>query len=214
MLGFDYMSNVDRALVVVRGQAGLVAQAAKLIVDSAVAGGRFFIHDPAGMISYEAAGRAAGLFMVKQLGAGDLPRQELAEDDIILYFSETGGLENGERLFLDKVRASGAKVIGIVPGREPGGGDKRNKGIGDYCVLVIATGVHDNQGTLVVPGFAQRLGPIDVVVNCVVVWAVCAEAVGEFRRRGLTPSVYMSMRALAGKEHNSRTWARFQKQGF
>lgn len=211
MLGFDYLSNVDRALDELRGRSSNLRDAAKLIVDSAQSKGRLFVHDPTGIIAYEASGRAAGLFMVKSLGPGDLSRSRLTREDVVLYFSGEVSSEEGQKVFLDKVKGSGARIIGILPA---GDGKKSDERLIGYFDLVIDSCVQGSSGTVEVPGFDERLGSLDLIVNCVIVWAICAEVVGEFLRRGLTPSVYVSMRANGSKEYNSRVWDRFQRQGF
>lgn len=209
MLGLDYIENVERAIDRVRGQSRMFAQAAKIVVDSAVVGGRFFVHDPAGMISYEASGRSAGLYMTKTLGVADLQRYDLSPKDVVLYFSNRSYVE-GEQAFLEQIRGSGVKVIGVFPASMPTGG----KALADFCDVSVDNGVPGNHGTVSVPGFGEKLGPIDVVVNCVILWSLTAESIGEFLRRGLTPSVYMTIRAQGGEEYNSKVWAQYQRQGF
>jgi uncharacterized phosphosugar-binding protein len=209
MMGLDYIAIVERAIDRVRGQASVFSQASKIVVDSAVDGGRFFVHDPAGMISYEASGRSAGLYMTKTLSVSDLQRHQLSPRDVVLYFSRRSSVE-GEQTFLDQITKREAKVIGVLPVSVPTGG----KDVADYCEVVIENRVPGNQGTLDVPGFSEKLGPIDIIVNCVILWSLSAEIIGEFLRRGLTPSVYMTIRAQGGDEYNSRIWAQYQRQGF
>ncbi|MDA4123505.1 MAG: hypothetical protein OK456_10035 [Thaumarchaeota archaeon] len=209
MLGLDYMANVERVVDGVRSQAPVFTQAARIVVDSALNKGRFFVHDPAGMISYEASGRSAGLYMVKTLGVADLQRYDLSPSDVVLYFSRRSFVE-GEWAFLDHIRNKGAKVIGVFPVSMPTEG----RALGDSCEAIIDNGVPGNQGTVDVPGFSEKLGPIDIVVNCVILWSLTAEIIGEFLRRGLTPSVYMTIRAQDSEEYNSRIWAQYQRQGF
>jgi uncharacterized phosphosugar-binding protein len=210
MLGLDYIASVERAIDHVRSQASTFAKASEIVVDSAVDGGRFFVHDPTGMISYEASGRSAGLYMTKTLGVGDLQRHGLSPKDVVLYFS-TRSFVQAEQTFLDQITNRGAKIVGVFPAGMPTEG---KRALADYCKIVIDNGVIGNGGTLDVPGFSERLGPIDVVVNCVILWSLSAEIIGGFLRRGLTPSVYMTIRAQGGDEYNSKVWTRYQRQGF
>ena len=210
MQGLDYIANVERVNGIIRKQSSVLAQAARLVVDCAQKKGRLFIHDPTWMIAYEAGGRSAGLYMAKPLSVADVPRSGLSENDVVVYFARRAFVEEGERFFLDQVKARGSKVIGVLPAGSPEG----KKAVADYCDLTVNNGTSDNQGTVTVKGFAERLGPLDVVVNSVIVWALAAEVIGEFLRRGLTPSVYMTIRAKGGEGYNTKVWERFRRQGF
>jgi uncharacterized phosphosugar-binding protein len=210
MLGLDYIAKVESAVDHVHGQVSVLAQAAEAVVDSALSKGRLFVHDSAGVISYEATGRAAGLYTARQLRVADLQRADIAPQDVVVFFSSRSYVE-GDQVFLKQISERGATIIAAFPVSQPTGG---RVAIADYSDLVIDNGVQDNQGTLTLPGFSEKLGPIDVVVNCVILWALCAEIIGEFLRRGLTPSVYMTIRAQGSDDYNSKVWAQYQRQGF
>jgi uncharacterized phosphosugar-binding protein len=210
MLGLGYITDLQNLMSEIRHQGSIFAKAGELIVDSAVDKGHLFIHDPSNMITYETLIRSGGLYMVRSLRLSDLPLSGLSSKDVVVFFSNRSYLQS-ELFFMNNIRERGVKVVGVFPSGMPTNG---NPPLSDYCNLVINNTVPSNQGTLMIPGFSEKLGPVDVVVNSVIVWSLCAQIIGEFLRRGLTPSVYMTLRAQGAPEYDSKIWEQFQRQGY
>jgi uncharacterized phosphosugar-binding protein len=184
--------------------------AAKLIVDSATNGGQLYVHDPANTIMYEAAGRAAGLYMTRLLRVADVPSLRHSSNDVVIVFSNNLDLSGLVRL-LQQVRKRGAHVVGVSP-RLPG---HRSPSLADYADITIDNGLRQTvEGMLSLDGFEKRIGSLEHVVNCTVIFALCAATIGEFLRRGLKPSVYMSLRAHGSREYDGRIWDQYRRQGF
>src|ERR1700677_3266812 len=122
MLGLDYIAKIEGAIAHVNGQVSVLAQAAEAVVDSATSRGRLFVHDSAGMISYEAAGRSAGLCMVRQLRVGDLQRANITPKDIVIFFSSRSYVE-GDQVFLKQISERGATIVAVFPVSLPTGGE-------------------------------------------------------------------------------------------
>ena len=211
MLGLQYVSALQDAMSKVRSQASTLEEGAKMIVDSAVDGGHLFVHDPTNMIMYEVLIRSSGLYMVKPLRLSDLPRSGVSSKDVVVVFSSRSYLQ-AERSLLERIRGRGAKIVGVFPAAAPPA--HGNPLLADYCDLVVDSAVPDNQGTVAIPGFSEKLGPLDIVVHCVIAWSLCAQVIGEFLRRGLKPSVYMTLRAQGGAEYDSKIWEQFRRQGY
>jgi hypothetical protein len=87
MLGHEYFRALGRSIDHIRSQAPRIADAARLIVDGTVKGGRFYVHDTANMISIEAEGRAGGLLMLKELPLWKLIDIDGSPNDVVVVFA-------------------------------------------------------------------------------------------------------------------------------
>src|SRR5438552_18097490 len=83
----EYVLTLKRTMDDLCAQSEQFRAGAKLIVDSAVDGGHLYLHDPSSVITYEAAGRAAGLYMVRLLRAADVPSLRQSTKDVVIVFS-------------------------------------------------------------------------------------------------------------------------------
>jgi uncharacterized phosphosugar-binding protein len=188
--------------------------AGRLIVDAALKGGRLYVHDPQNIIMYEAVQRSAGLFMVRPLRICDLPTVRESSEDVAIIFSSNGAMADIDRGFLrELVKKKQVRIIGVCPATPPTSTGKNP--LSEYSELLIDNGLPEGAGgTVEVPFFGERIGPIDVVVNSIIAFSICAEIIGEFLRRGKVPSTYQSLRTNGGIERNSHVWEQYQRQGF
>jgi uncharacterized phosphosugar-binding protein len=214
MRGKKYLDNLDRALEHAASQAESMKKAGRLIVDSALKGGRLYIHDPQNIIVYEAVQRSAGLFMMRPLRVGDLPTVRESSEDVAIIFSSNSAVADIDRAFLQElVEKKNVKIIGVCPTTPPT--PSGTNPLSEYSELLIDNGLSEGAGgTVDVPFFGERIGPIDIVVNSIIVFSICAEVIGEFLRRGKVPSTYQSLRTNGGIERNARVWEQYRRQGF
>ncbi len=206
MLGFEYLRSLESSVERLQAQAPQMADAARLIVDCAVRGGRFYVHDTENIVSNEVAGRAGGLIMLRELRPWNIIDLKGSENDVVAIFMN-GTDPRGERTLIDEVRKRRMKVVGVFPTSSK-----------DHPLhsseVVIDNGLVEEGGLMDVPGFKEKVGPVDAVLNSVIALSICAEVIDEFLRRGLKPSVYMSLRREGSIEYNKKMLAQYERQGY
>jgi uncharacterized phosphosugar-binding protein len=205
----EYVLTLKRTMDDLCAQSEQFRAGSKLIVDSAVDGGHLYLHDPSSVITYEAAGRAAGLYMVRLLRAADVPSLRQSTKDVVIVFSNRNHVAD-ELEFLKQIRKKGARIVGVLPLHQ----EYKSPSLADIADVVIDNGLTHVGGLLSFGGFAEKIGSPENVVNCTVIFALCAEVIGEFISRGLKPSVYMSLRAQGSREYDERIWEQYRRQGF
>jgi uncharacterized phosphosugar-binding protein len=211
MLGLNYLDELDERLAALEKESPSISNAAKLVVESVLDGGRFCVYDSMDAISNEAAGRAGGLFMVKKLRRWDFfSSTKLASKDVVAFFTNGSNLE-GELVLIDELKSKGVKIIGVFPRRLDFPGADRFRSSVDQ---IIDNALEDEGGIIQVAGFGKKIGPLNHVINTAIMFSLCVEIVGEFLERKLKPSIYLSMRMFEADEHNSRAKKQFQERGF
>jgi uncharacterized phosphosugar-binding protein len=206
MLGIEYLRNLESAVERLQGQTPQMAEAARLIVECAVRGGRFYVHDTENVVSNEVAGRTGGLMMLRELRPWNIIDLRGSENDVVAIFMN-GMDPKGERTLIDEVRKRRMKVIGVFPTSSKGHPLRSSE-------VIIDNGLVEEGGIVEVPGFKEKVGPVHAVLNSVIAMSICAEVIDEFIRRGLKPSVYMSLRREGSTEYNRKISAQYERQGY
>jgi uncharacterized phosphosugar-binding protein len=209
MRSHEYVVTLKRTMDDLCAQSEQFRAAAKLIVDSAIEGGHLYVHDPGSVIMYEAAGRAAGLYMVRLLRAADVPSLRQSTKDVVIVFSNLNRV-GSELEFLKQIKKRGGRIVGVLPLHQA----YTSPSLADYADVAIDNGLTHVGGLLSFEGFEERVGSLENIVNCTVIFALSAEVIGEFFERGLKPSVYMSLRAQGSREYDERIWEQYRRQGF
>ncbi len=200
MLAETYMSAVTDSLAGLAQRTEEFKRAAGRIVDTALDGGKIFVHDRLGIIDAEMTDRASGLALFRRLSRS---RTEPANGDIVILssFFPDQPAEIGMR---DTLREKGVFVMAVAPeGSLTAGAD-----------LALINGLAGENGVITVPGIRRPFCPTSGIVNTAILWSVAAETVSLFLERNMTPTVFWGEHLDEGAEHREQAIKQFATRGY
>ena len=203
----DYLENIVRKFDRIPPQKKQIIQAASIMADAVLSGGKVYIYDREKALMVEANTRASGLAITSNYY--DRNKKLTPKDVLILAAVEPD--TPGDVEIARKVKGEGAKVIAIVS--KMGASRKPLAEEGD---VIIDNHSPESMGILSVQGQLQKreFCPTTGVMNDIIFWAVCAAFIDEMFARGKTPSVYSGVHVSGGMELYKRATERCEKLGY
>jgi uncharacterized phosphosugar-binding protein len=159
-----------------------------------------------GLMLHAGARLSTALERLPGLGEAILEEHPMAEGDVLVVASNSGGNVVGSVL-AQRARDRGVRVIAIESVAHATSKSRRHK---DVPLLdAIADVVVDNGGcvgdaAVAIDGFTTRVAPTSTVTGAAILNAMVAEAVGILVERGTPPEVYTSANLDGGDATNAR----------
>jgi len=219
----DYFDEVMRQFEMIELEKGYIREAAHLVVDTALSGGKVYCYSRySGALCAEADSRRAGLALTKGTHGGDNDFKGTAKDCVIMGISKPDDEVDLARL--DMFRKCGMKVVSIGPmtrniSKYPSYFPLFNETYKGRTVPNEAD-IHigrmcDTYGLFAIPGLEQKVCPTSGALALQIFWVACMEIAGEIiRRTGNAPGVYMSSATKKGKDHNHFMREQYAKRGY
>ena len=237
----EYLNEVQRILTqVLETQTEAIHTAAQWVVDATLAGKKLWAVGcgHAGLLAQELFYRSGGLVVMNPLfapglqldvspvtltsdieriegyGAKIIDRKAIGDGDVLIVHSVSGRNPAGIDMAL-RARERGAKVIALTNLAYSQASTSRHSG--GKRLFECADLVLDNCGAVgdaavAVEDFAERTGPTSTAVGAAILNAMVCAAVGEFKRRGVTPPVFMSANLEGGDAHNKVILEQYKDQ--
>jgi uncharacterized phosphosugar-binding protein len=132
-------------------------------------------------------------------------RKQMKKDDVHLLAT----IEPDSQKIIDeaqKARDMGQFVVSIAPGNS-----LRIRRLSDVFIDNLGP---EGGGLLTIPGFAEKVGSVNGVVNNTLMWIFTAQFIDEMVRRGWIPWFWLGFYQIGGREYDNAVRPFFQKQGF
>lgn len=145
-----------------------------------------------------------------------LTQADLRPGDVLLINSVSGVNTLPVRLAVD-ARDAGLTVIGLTSVAYSSSLEPVNplgKRLYEVVDIVLDHGAPPGDALVEVAGLSGRICPASGIAAAYVMWALVAAVVDELRRRGRSPSIYVSNHLRGAKRLNEEARARFLSQGF
>lgn len=237
----EYLGEVQRILQQVQAtQADALRTAGDWLVDTALGGGTIWAAGcgHAGLLAQELFYRSGGLAVINPLfapglqlevspvtltsdiermegyGAVIVDRKGIGKGDLLLVHSVSGRNPVGIDLAL-RARERGARVIALTNLKYSRASRSRHssgKRLFECADLVLDNCGAVGDAAVSVEDFPEACGPTSTAVGAAMLNAVVCRAVGEFKRRGVTPPVFLSANLEGGDEHNRQVLEQYRSQ--
>ena len=237
----EYLNEVQRILTqVLETQTEAIHTAAQWVVDATLAGKKLWAVGcgHAGLLAQELFYRSGGLVVMNPLfapglqldvspvtltsdieriegyGVKIIDRKEIGDGDLLIVHSVSG--RNAATVDMaTRARERGARVIVLTnmayssmsPSRHSSG-----KRLFECADLVLDNCGVVGDAAVSIEDFAERTGPTSTAVGAAILNAMVCAAVGEFKRRGVTPPVFMSANLEGGDAHNKVILEQYKDQ--
>lgn len=228
-----YIGHLNELLCRIKNeQSEGIKNAARLIADTAVNGGKtfFFGCTHAGILAQEAFYRTGGLVIinpilspgltcdVRPITATSALERVSAYARVILNGT---GIGSGDLLFIHSVsgrngvsvemaiaaREKGVKTVCITNMEYTAASSSRHESgklLYEVCDYVIDDCGCFGDASIEIDGFAGKVSPTSTVTGAAIVNAICAETAALFVERGIEPPVFMSANVDGGDAYNAR----------
>ena len=238
-----YFTNMEAILHrVMETQHQALLQGAEMLRDAVVGGHNLFAFgcSHAGLLALELYYRTGGMAVINPVRAPGLnldidpatmtsqlerlpeygkvivDNQPLGAGDVIIIHSVSGRNTVTVDVAL-RAREKGAKVIALtnmessqsVPSRHPSG-----KNLYQEVDLVLDNCGCMGDGSLVIPGVAEKVAPTSTAVGAAMLNAMVAQAVERIVQAGVIPPVFISANVEGGDQHNKEMLAKYKKHIF
>lgn len=238
-----YFDNLEKVLAAVRGtQFDAMEQAARMMADAMAEGHNLFAFgcSHAGLLALELYYRTGGMATINPIKAPGLcldvdpatmtsqierlpeygklicDNNPISEGDVVIIHSVSGRNTVTVDMAL-RCREKGAKVIALTsleagkfnPSRHPSG-----KLLKDCADIVLDNCGCVGDGSVVVEGVPEKVGPTSTAVGAAMLNAVMTRAVELCVESGAIPPVFMSANVEGGDAHNKEMLKKYKDHIF
>jgi uncharacterized phosphosugar-binding protein len=222
----DYFERAMLEIEMVTAERGYMMEAAKMAVDTVLAGGTVYAYSQyESSLSSEATTRRGGLAMTQGVHEGqngDLETHDPTypegrafepkeEDLVIMGIFEPN--DSRDLTHLDAFKRSGCKIVSIGPMTE-------NLQIPQGRTVPKEADIHigrmsDTYGHYAFPGFNRTVCPSSGITMNQIFWSTCMEIITEMvGRTGNVPNIFFSAATRGGTEHMHRSHRMFEDRGY
>ncbi len=238
-----YFDNIHRILDnVLKEEAEILEEASQMLCKATLSGHNIFAFgcSHAGLLAFELYYRTGGMATINPVRAPGLyldidpatmtsqierlpdygriiaDNQPIGPEDVVIIHSVSG--RNTVTVdFALRCKEKGARVIALtsvatgrqIPSRHPSG-----KLLMDVADLVIDNGGCVGDGSIEIPGIAEKVGPTSTAVGAALLNAVMTRAVELVAETGQTVPVFISANVPGGDEHNKAMLERYKDHIF
>lgn len=215
----DYYRAVTERIRMIEAEAGDIARAASMAVDSVLSGGKVYCYGRYyETLPVEAKTRRSGLALLNDLSDRDGVLTvsgkafEGSPRDLVIMGVYSPDDETDLR-HLDTIRRTGAKTVSIGP-------MTRDMRIPEGRTVPKEADIHlgrsfDTYGLFALPGFARRVCPLSGALLMQTFWVTCIEIAAEIMRRtGNVPGIYRNGAIEGGLEHLTRVNEVLKARGY
>jgi len=143
-----------------------------------------------------------------------LDYHNVSKGDTIILISSSGRNAAAIDAAIE-ARKRGLKVIAItslahskaVPSRHSSG-----KRLFEIADLVIDNCVPLGDATLEIKGVPKKMGPMSTIAGAAIIHAITVQAAQNWRRRGVTPPVFISGNVEGAEEHNKKMFEKYRNR--
>jgi len=155
---------------------------------------------------------AWGLFeRIEGSGRTLISQYPIQAEDVLFVISNSG--RNPEPVEVAMVaREKGLKVIAILSMQHASGVSSRHSSgtkLFQLAHVVLDSGAPSGDTAVVIPGLAEKVGPVSTILGAALLQAVMVEAVQILVEQGITPPILISANVDGSDEHNRTLFARF-----
>jgi len=206
----QYLEAITRILSAIElTQMEQIREAARVVADSLMSGGRIWMAKTTHCLHSEAHHRAGGLMAVHMLDEA----ATVSHIDCVIAGSPVGTHETTVDLALD-IKKRDASLIAITNVAFEGHEDTVRSHASGSTLHEIADVVIDaagpiGDGVFELPESGVRVIPHSGSVGAVVMWMVFAEAISLMRAEGESPLMYQCIAVAGADEFNSAAWSQY-----